>query len=43
MSTAVLTPKVGDSHLPIHSVAEVAEAMTEAKVIFYIYIYSEIS
>ena len=43
MSTAVLIPKVGVSHLPLHSVNEVAEAMTEAKVIFYIYIYSEIS
>ena len=43
MSTAVLIPKVGVSHLPLHSVNEVAEAMTEAKVIFYIYTYSEIS
>ena len=45
MSTVVLAPKVGVSHLPFYSVTEVAlaEAMTEAKVIFYIYIYSEIS
>ena len=43
MSTVVLAPKVGVYHLPLHSVTEVAEAMTEAKVIFYIYIYSEIS
>ena len=43
MSTAVLIPKVRVSHLSLHSVNEVAEVMTEAKVIFYIYIYSEIS
>ena len=34
MSTAVLTPKVGVSHLQLHSVTKFAEAMTEAKVIF---------
>ena len=36
MSTAVLllTPKVGVTHLPLHSVNKCAEAMTEAKVIF---------
>ena len=43
MSTAVLITKVGVSHLSLHSVTEVTEAMTEAKVIFYICIYSEIS
>ena len=43
MSTAVPTPKVWVSHLPLYSVTEVVETMTEAKVIFYIYIYSEIS
>ena len=34
MSTAVLTPKVRVTHLPLHFVTKFAEAKTEAKVIF---------
>ena len=34
MSTAVLTPKVGVTRLPLHSVTKFAESMTEAKVFF---------